>query len=367
MRIFIEPSDVLLFRDGRPFAAGEDHRAVSLFPPMPLTMQGVIRSKVLADKGIDYVAYAQGKVPVSEIGYGDDYGQLLLRGPFVAREVNGQVVRYFTLPADVVTGQCSHPVVLAPLPSVHAQDESPFDSNPPVGTTSRLPLWQRTTAHLETIENGWLGELELQRYLDGQPFALTLGGEVLERESRFHVGIDSRVKRPHQGDTGGHLFQVEFVRLRPGVGLWVEVKGVGLPNEGMLQIGGEAKAALYHEVNATPSLTAGGTAQGRFKLYFATPAYFASGWQPDDWGRFIAGGSVRLVAAAVPRPQPIGGFDMARRQHKPMRRFVPAGSVFFFESDDQVKIPEVITDDDGPARLGQIGFGQVFVGRWDYV
>jgi CRISPR-associated protein Cmr3 len=135
----------------------------------------------------------------------------------------------------------------------------------------------------------------------------------------------------------------------------------------MLQIGGEAKAALYHEVNIIPSLTAGGSARGRFKLYFATPTYFTSGWQPNDWGQFITGGSVRLVAAAVPRPQPIGGFDIARRQHKPMRRFVPAGSVFFFESDKQVTIPEVITDDDGAARLGQIGFGQVFVGRWDYV
>jgi CRISPR-associated protein Cmr3 len=191
--------------------------------------------------------------------------------------------------------------------------------------------------------------------------------EVLERESRFHVGIDSQVKRPHQGDSGGHLFQIEFVRLLPGIGLWVEANGVSLPIEGILQIGGEGKAARYHEVNAIPSLTAGGPAQGRFKLYFATPAYFASGWQPNNWGQFITGGAVRLVAAAVPRPQPIGGFDIARRQHKPMHRFVPAGSVFFFESDDQVMVPEIITDDDGPVQLGQIGFGQVFVGRWNYV
>ncbi|MBL8152360.1 MAG: CRISPR-associated protein Cmr3, partial [Blastocatellia bacterium] len=40
MNLFIEPSDVWLFRDARPFAAGEQSRATSLFPPTPRTIQG---------------------------------------------------------------------------------------------------------------------------------------------------------------------------------------------------------------------------------------------------------------------------------------------------------------------------------------
>jgi CRISPR-associated protein Cmr3 len=60
MQIFIEPSDVLLFRDGRPFSAGEGHRARSIFPPTPNTMQGVIRSKVLADRCGRYQQYREG-------------------------------------------------------------------------------------------------------------------------------------------------------------------------------------------------------------------------------------------------------------------------------------------------------------------
>ncbi|HXF04053.1 MAG TPA: type III-B CRISPR module-associated protein Cmr3 [Blastocatellia bacterium] len=362
MRIFIEPSDVLLFRDGRPFVAGEDHRALSLFPPTPLTMQGAIRSRVLADKGVSYTAYASGAVSVPGIGYADDYGQLRLRGPFIARQENGRVMRYFSLPSDVVLAGCPHPIALAPLFAA----ESSFESNPTVGANSLGLLWHRTIARIEA-PSGWLSEIELQHYLNGEPFSVTPEHELFDRESRFHVGIDSQFKRPHRGGAGGHLFQVEFVRLQHGVGLWLDVNGVQLSDEGLLQLGGDSKAAVYRKVDEVPPLTAGGVVQGKFKLYFATPAYFATGWQPDDWGRFITGGTVRLVAAAVPRAQAIGGFDLARNRHKPMRRFVPAGSVFLFESDGEVTVPEVITDDDGQARFSQIGFGQVFIGRWDYV
>lgn len=51
MRLFIRPVDVWLFRDGKPFDAASDHRARSLFPPYPSTMQGVIRSKALVHLG----------------------------------------------------------------------------------------------------------------------------------------------------------------------------------------------------------------------------------------------------------------------------------------------------------------------------
>ncbi|HXH09566.1 MAG TPA: type III-B CRISPR module-associated protein Cmr3 [Alphaproteobacteria bacterium] len=362
MYIFIEPSDVLLFRDGRPFVAGEDHRAVSLFPPTPLTIQGAIRSRVLADKGVSYAAYASGAVSVPEIGYADNYGQVRLQGPFIARQEDRRIVRYFPLPADVVLAGCPQPITLAPLPA----SDSSFESSPPLSAGPSGLLWHRTIARLEAL-NGWLSEVELGRYLKDKPFKVTPEHELFERESRFHVGIDSRFKRPHQGDSGGHLFQVEFMRLRYGVGLWLDVSGVQLRDEGLLQLGGDAKAAMYRKVDDAPLLTPGGTIQGKFRLYFATPAYFANGWQPSDWGQFIRGGRVRLVAAALSRAQPIGGFDLARSQHKPMRRFVPSGSVFFFESDDMVTVPDAITDDDGQARLSQIGFGQVFIGGWDYV
>lgn len=48
--LFMQAEDVLLFRDGRPFNAGSDHEARSLFPPPPSVIQGVLRSHYLVHK-----------------------------------------------------------------------------------------------------------------------------------------------------------------------------------------------------------------------------------------------------------------------------------------------------------------------------
>ena len=46
MRLFIEPTEPLLFRTGRPFDAGQNTFAESLFPPTPETLQGAVRAAI---------------------------------------------------------------------------------------------------------------------------------------------------------------------------------------------------------------------------------------------------------------------------------------------------------------------------------
>jgi CRISPR-associated protein Cmr3 len=93
MRLFIDPLDVLFFRDGQPFVAGESHMAQSLFPPTALTFQGAIRSAILTASGIsvDRFRMAQQSAHdpeaqelIEEIGGATSFGLLRLRGPFIA-------------------------------------------------------------------------------------------------------------------------------------------------------------------------------------------------------------------------------------------------------------------------------------------
>jgi hypothetical protein len=71
----------------------------------------------------------------------------------------------------------------------------------------------------------------------------------------------------------------------------------------------------------------------------------------------------------VRRAQSIGGarIDTQSQQgnfQKAMYRYVPAGSVFFFEADGPINYtgaPVTDSPDDG-----QIGFGQVLAGAWNY-
>ena len=362
MRVFIEPTDVWLFRDGRPFRAGEDHWARSLFPPTPNTVQGVIRSKVLFDSGIDLAAYANGSAEAQALaeqigGPGVDYGALRIRGPFLARRESGKVARYYPLPADLVR-QKENGLYdsLAPL------KDAPFRANWPDGKLL-VPLWTGLDEYQEA--RGWVREDALRAYLIERvppPVeAVLLDRDFCTREPRFGI----RMERAAHRSEDGYLFEVEYIRLREGAGLDVDVGGITewKPKQGVLGIGGEARAG-YYQVLDGPALTfpVPQTLGPRFKLYFATPACFTPGWHPADWAAWFEG-DVRLVAAAVDRARRIGGWDIVQDQHQPMRAHIPAGSVYFFEGDGQVIYSNQPVTDEG----GEIGYGQVFFGTWEYI
>ncbi len=374
--LLIEPHDVLLFRDGKPFAAGEDIRARSLFPPAPFTVQGAIRARVLFSSGVSPADYAslnpspRAQQLRQKIGVpGENYGSLRLQGPLLARKENGVWRLYVPLPADVLKRENGSYQLLAPLQS----NELEFKSNLP---NSLLLPWVRTIDHLEETR-GWISVDDFKNYLGGNPPTQVLGEEdFVIREPRIGIGLE----RGSRATREGHLYIAEFLRLRENVALWVRVEGIqqqdfGPPN-GFLQLGGEARAAYYHildgTLNGIPARP--NPLPERFKVVLLTPAWFSGGWQPGNgnWLQFFSG-LVRLVSAVVPRAQPIGGayVDERRRRanfQKPMRRFVSAGSVFFFESDGTVAWngKSFTETPPGEGDFGQIGFGFCAIGQWNY-
>lgn len=385
--LFIEPTDVWLFRDGKPFDAGSDHRARSLFPANPSTIQGALRSKLLLASGAPLPDFALGQSAAGDqrshavsqtIGWPGETPRFTLRGPFVARRQwddkgNEHYERFFPVPANVVKLKGSDDyVVLAPL------EKPPFLANWP--QDGLLPLWARTN-HVLTEAKGWMSEPGLHVSLTSKsntPLAVKVHHDdyLFARESRFGVGLDSQVKRPQEG----LLYQVEFVRPRWEVGLLVEVDDSQLttpiqwPDDGLLSMGGESRSATYKllanytpPVSQPPQVSSDG--KTRLIAYFATPAWLNGGWSAANWGQWLQGADLRLEAVAVQRAQPIGGAKVdttsqAGNFQKTMQRYVPAGSVFFFEADGAVNFtgqPMTDSPDDG-----KIGFGQVFFGAWDY-
>lgn len=371
MWLFIEPLDVWLFRDGRPFDAGSDHRASSLFPPNPTTLQGAIRSKVLSLYKVDLEDYLRRKSnsevaqqigwpPVLEQGRVKEegtLGSLQLRGPFVARREAGKVIPYFPCPADVLKAEAI--VKLRPEPEPAFAANWPELANWPESKLRPL-VYDEIMSAEET--HAWLSAHSLSRYLAGEPLQsedLTPERSLFTRESRFGVAIESAVKRPEEG----LLYQVEYIRPAAGVGLLMEVMGIEegrWEKAGLLSLGGEARAARYKVLDAAPAWPQSQMGGGKFKLYLATPTWFGAGWQSSDWKLFFDPAPKRLIAAAVARPQPIGGWDVAHNRQKPMRRYAPAGSVYYFEGDT-APTEKPICDDEAEAA---IGFGQYLTGRW---
>jgi CRISPR-associated protein Cmr3 len=351
MQLFLEAVDVWLFRDGKPFDARSDHRARSLFPPYPSVMQGVIRSHHLVVKGVDL---RDRQAIEATVGTTDKFGDLRLRGPFVAKKEGDKIIRYFPVPADVAPRERGY----RPL---HPQ-KTPDGVK--VSAPGDLPmlLWPGEGDKPTKKEHGqWQDEatlLNLLKCLNGWEVKGVNSSELFVHENRFGIGRNDERRTTEEGA----LYEVDFIRPCKDVGLWVQVDGYdGWPDSGVLRIGGEGRAARF--TNVAPPLmwpSVDDPLPARFKVYFASPTYFTGGWKPNEgWGKFFEG-EVKLQAVALNRYESIGGYDWAAKSdkaQKPACRYVPAGSVYYFQHDGSAKLKQGTITEYG----AEIGFGQVII------
>lgn len=357
--LFLEPLDVWMFRDGRPFDAGQAHRAESRFPPLPTTVQGALRAYHLAVVRKN-VPFEDTAAVEAAVGPADGWGSLRMCGPFLAsRTADGRVERLFPPPADAVPS--GNRIVRLPAP---AQPPEWLRTNAPV--PGLYPLWEVEGERAERSGKGeprpWLTLPALRDYLDRKAVAATPEEAIWEREIRVGIAQDSSRRVTIEG----RYYEADYVRLAPGYGLLVEFAGLeGWPERGVLALGGERRSASFETVHVDPLPQVEEPLPERFSVYLATPAWFDDGWRPRDWGALFEG-QVELVAAAVPRYDVAGGFSLANNQHRPSRRFVPAGSVYSFRAGPGVQLRTV----EGcwwPSFTqwgAEIGFGVAVIGAW---
>jgi len=395
VRLFLEPLDVWVFREARPFTAGSDFLARSRFPPSPYTLYGALRAWLLGE------AFRAGRV--SRLGFGedpeavanavggsDDFRRLPLRGPFLARRDRDRLLRYFPVPLDLALVKEEGP---ADVRLLTPSQEAPLGVRT---STGLLPLWVQHPSVPKGL-SGFLEEPAFFRYVEGEVPGATSGsgegGECKERvkmeglervealytsEWRTGVGLNREVRTAEEG----LMYRLEYIRLQPGVGLVVDVpQGIeakGAPD--LLSLGGEARAARcwvfpLSEGEERPSqgLRRRVAERGRVKLVVATPAFFRGGWlpswvDPKDWRTKSPYQGLRLVGAVVPRPERIGGFDLVARKPRPVRPAVPAGSVYFFVQEEEGAAQQALeawfgrclSEDD----TAHIGFGLCYAGVW---
>jgi CRISPR-associated protein Cmr3 len=111
-------------------------------------------------------------------------------------------------------------------------------------------------------------------------------------------------------------------------------------------------------------------------LVVVTPAVFKAGWCPDGFTPTETGyvgtlpgvsGELCLVAALVPRPRHLSGWDMAEGRPKETSRLVAAGSVYFLIKSSGRPFEPADAEALWLAQLGdrtREGFGCVVPGIW---
>jgi len=359
-QLFLRPLDVWLFRDGRPFDAGSIHRAESMFPPYPSVIQGALRTHQLNIKNVDVNDKAAVKAAV---GDANDLNGLKVRGPFVAKMEKGKSSIYLPQPADAIvvtnhnTETQQEEVCLKPA----SRNEQPKT----LKTNQSLSLLGLGEESKKQTESYWLTFDALQKYLQGEAVRVTKANELFHREPRTGIGMkEERVVQD------GMLYETEFIRPVENVGLVIEMnyKDKEWQEPGILHLGGERRMAQFEQAEqftlpaAKPDIKPG---KG-FTVYFATPAFFEKGWKPAAWSKFFEGVQEdSLIAAALNHYETVGGFDWSAASnhesaHRPARRFVPAGSVYYFKNSGNVSLKtESITD-----YGAEIGFGQIIIKEW---
>lgn len=340
MRLFIEPNDILMFRDGKPFSGGDDHFARGSFPPPPSTVYGALRSHILSTAWPEFNTFADknGIIPEhikKEIGTPAKNGSLTIRQFFIAKKNGNDIEKFFPMPRDIAKDKGRENGGVYILKPHNKLQDAVMTDLPSV----LQHLWHPTEDALEAAA-GFLSSSEMAKYLIGDTPKATEVDAIFRTEERTGIGKGRTTRTVETG----RLYSVEYFRLSEGCGFAVEVDNTKLlPESGMLRLGGDNRSARYSTVSwndiAVNSIKEKILETKRFKLVFTTPAIFNQGWLPegiDDktMQGSINGIAVRLISACIGKPIGIGGFNLVKKMPKPMKKAVPAGSVYYFELKD---------------------------------
>ena len=222
-----------------------------------------------------------------------------------------------------------------------------------------------------------------------------------KKEARTHVKIDPKI---------GTVGTSEDSKLFETIGLDFMIKGqeekielaARVEDEGRYAeiaskiysfsaLGGERRLARWETSKAQDGwtfprdLASDFSGKKKVRMVLATPAIFSDGWKPGwlkDWlpneepDYWPSGLKLKLVSACIDRWKPVSGWSLEKNKKrnpgpKPIRRLVPAGSVYFFEIEgclDAASLAEdlwlrSVCDKDQDRRDG---FGLALWGIWDY-
>jgi CRISPR-associated protein Cmr3 len=330
---FIEPLDVLILRGNRLFGDPGSY-GESQMPPWPSVVSGALRSRILADTDTDLMAFARGEVDHPSLGTPRQPGAFYLADLQVVRRRGEEVEMLFPLPADLsITGDEYETLQIRRL-----EPQALIPALRHSGSLPRLPILAETIRS-KPVSGYWLRESGWTRHLQGQlpqREDLVPTNELWQMDERVGVGLSAE----QRSAASGKLFTTQAIALRPGVGFLAAVHGAAVPEDGLLRLGGDGRAAAIRGLARSlpePDYAAIAAAR-RCRILLTSPGIFPGGWVPPgvdpqaDFLLSLPGIRAQLVAAAASRAEIVSGWDLARWQPKTAQRAVSQGAVYWLEN-----------------------------------
>lgn len=350
MTIEITALDTLFFRDGKPFTMGDDTWATGVFPPSPSVFYGMLRTTYAAQKGIN----------LSEIE--NDTKNLKISSILLL--IDDEPI--FPYPADVYsTSEFAKDSKAKNLTLMENSTISKIST----GNCPQLLSTQSADKVKEYFGKAFFGDITFDEYLSGKTEHryITID-DYLQSEAKIGIGKDLKtnttsegklyrigMKRPEWFDSGKDI--TKKIRFA------VSFEGLEIEENGFLKLGAESKFAEYKTIDTfnvgIPKINK------NIKIYLATPALFSKCELPDfiikrNYERI----DFRLLTYAIGKPIHIGGFDMKRREPKPLKKAVPAGSVYYLQSENAVELAKMLHGKSISEELAEQGFGICYCGTF---
>jgi len=362
--------DTLFFKDGKPFSMGEETWANGVFPPFPSVFYGALRSIWFASNLNQLTNATNDRNKQSDTSLNLQIKGLL---PTIDNEL------FFPVPNDLYgikrgAPNEAHQLKCIAAPSVFISDYNYECLLQTHETTKADDLSGQALLCRHSFET-WLANTS-------SSYSITRLSDVVLTEPKVGIGRHPETRAAETGQ----LYRVAMRRLHSKIkedggkqfGFAVNYDSlkdsIRLPENGISRFGAEIKGIAYSIFTGNWNIACP-VPEGNdiFKIYLATPAVFEDGFFPLDW--FTANG-LTLLAAAFGRVQHVGGFDMMENKPKPMRKAVPAGTVYYVKAANSFtaslknalhggSIYNLAPEDDAIRKeLMPQGFGLSYVGNF---
>ncbi len=296
-----KPVDTLFFKSAAQAEKGQDHEALSIFPPTPHTIAGALRTTLLRQHEVSIEDYRKGNV---------------------SKELEEAVGRPGSLSPFEVTGPIleKNNELFLPTPyhwfvDKYSQNETVYTAKPVESDLLYFPsekkYWVKgTDSELENVGGMWIN---FRNFLNPSRKYLCPNDNFFQDEIRTGnaLSISKTVIE-------GHLYSFTHIRFNEDTRLLFAVnKNLPLAKEGILTLGGEQRFGNYR-LTGNIELPKGNTG-----LYMSLTLLKAD---KNAQKALVATG--KLIFR--------GGWDLHIGFHKPMEAYYPAGSVFDEKIDNNM-------------------------------
>jgi len=364
--IKITPLDTLFFRDGKPFSQGDETWADGHFPPNPSVLYGALRTYIASKKNIPFsdIPNKLSNVKISDIFYQIKNNSFYYPTPLQMVELDKDSN---TKKVEKKDKEYKQIVNLIPYETQNLKSSLTQDVKyifvPPKNQI------------VESVE-GSLMELNLLiDYLKGieKDFKIRKIIDYMTTEPKVGNAINSETNTTEES----MLYRVGMIRTKRSekdddeLKICITAQNSSLTEDeidnSLVKLGAEGKLVHFANIKSIDLIdTSAIKIKGNyFKLYLATPAIFDHNhWYPN-LAKF--GIDAKLIGTCMGKPKSIGGFKMISdkgREPKPMYKAVPAGSVFFYETNEPAhkiqnlqgcSVSDIATDE---------GFGIAYFGNF---